>query len=490
LNGQFTQIQGANDSYETITSNELTADYHVAVTSGPQSNLIRWDPEYTRIPKESVMGEVMMATAVVVGMFAPIILPAVGITGSISGAVATGISTVSGISVETVSTVLTILRGASTISNVAGVVLPDVSYSIPTALNWGNLGTTGLPTKAYPSFNAKTATSTNTTKTPRKGVSLPDVSSVKVGNRAIAEITKKANSSIKKLDTLVCGRPFYELVRDNDNSINVKSLYADLKDFSNEKINEFKSGRINGRMNEVRSIFTIAGISGSAIEAISNMDKLLFTNKLLKQRCPTGDSTLLVKDEIAPAKSLKTKTDAVIKINTIVKNELGVISKTSAELFDRTDGRNVLDFERVGAKDAVVLTGIGEDPLPGSQWVGFKNADIAGKAPADNTVMVSTDQFVLTSMPNRVFLGVRSTDLPIEVRINGVPASTLKAKVNMKSASPYVTNLFELGNLVGIGTNRLGVAIAQSAGARLKFAVNYVLYVVCEPGVQCLAPSN
>ena len=45
LNGQFTQSQGAADSYETITSDELTADYHVAVVSGGQSNLIRWDPE-------------------------------------------------------------------------------------------------------------------------------------------------------------------------------------------------------------------------------------------------------------------------------------------------------------------------------------------------------------------------------------------------------------------------------------------------------------
>jgi hypothetical protein len=67
------QSQGAADSDETITaSDELTADDHVAVASGEQSNLIRWDPEYTRIPKESVMGEVMMAAAVVVGMFAPL----------------------------------------------------------------------------------------------------------------------------------------------------------------------------------------------------------------------------------------------------------------------------------------------------------------------------------------------------------------------------------------------------------------------------------
>lgn len=491
LNGQFMQSQGAADSYETITnSDELTADYHVAVASGEQSNLIRWDPEYTRIPKESVMGEVMMAAAVVVGMFAPVILPAVGVTGSISGAVATGISTATGISVETVSAVLTIVRGVSTVSNVVGVIVPDVTYSIPTALNWGALGTNGLPTKSYPISKEKMATPSTTTKTVKKGVTLPDVNSVKIGNRATAEINKRANASIKKLDTLVCGRPLSELVRDNDQTINAKSLYSQIRDIANEKINDFKSGKINGRTNEVRAIFTIAGVSGSAIEAISSMDKLLFTNKIIKQRCPTGDSTLMETDSIAPVRALMAQKEAVVKINTIVKNELGVVGKTSAELFDRTDGRNVLEFERAGVKNATILTGIGDDPLPGSQWIGFRNGDVAGKAAQDNTIMVATDSFVLTAIPNRVFLGVRSTDTPIEVRLNGVSANTLKAKVNTKNTPPYKTNLFELGHLVGIGTNRLGVAIAQSAGARLKFALSYVLYVVCEPGVQCLGTAN
>lgn len=489
--GEFSQTLASAENYAELVGPEMTADYHVAVASGENTNLIRWDPEYTRIPKDSIMGEVMMVSAVLVGMFAPIALPAIGITGGISGTVASGISSITGISIETVTTVLSIVRGASTVSNVLGVVAPDVSYSLPVGLNWGALDTGGLPTKLFAAPSLKAAPAAKTGNVNR-GVNLPDANPTKIGNRAIAEITKKANASIRRLDTLVCGKPLSSLLRDNNGSIDAKTLYGQLRGVANEKVNDFKSGVVNGRRNEIRSIFTIAGVSGSALEGINKMDQLFFTNKILKQRCPTGtgEGSQLIDDPLAAVRALSIQKDALRRIDMIAKNELGVLGKTAGEVFERTDGRTVLEFDRAGVQDATVLTQIEEDPLPGSSWVGFRNGDVHGKAAQDNTVMVATDTFTLTAMPIRAFIGIRSTDAPVEVRANGITVNNLKEKVNRKNEQPYKTRVFELGNYVGIGTNRIAVAIAQSAGARAKFALNYVMYVVCEPGVQCVAGGN
>lgn len=488
----FSNAETTETLTELVSSEELlTSDYYLAVASGEKTNLIRWDPEYTRIPKDSNLSAIMLAATMLVAIVAPVALPALGLEG-IGASITSGISSVTGMSIETVTAVMNIVRGASTLNTVAGAVASGVNYTIPAALGWGSFVATGNPgAKILPastvarSTGASTSTSP-TTKKASRGVTVPDMNSVKIGNRAVAEINKRTSANIKKLNGLVCGVPVKNLVRDNDDRINVEQLFTQLQGLSTEKINDFKGARINGRKNEVRAIYTIAAISGATLEAMKEMEKLLFSPKIMKQRCPVYEGDRHVTDPIAPAKSSMAAQDAMRQIRAIVENESAVAGKTAREVYENSDKRTAVEFERVGVKDAVILSGIEGEPLPNSSWVGFKNGDVHGKAAPDNTLMMAVDSFTLSTMPVRAFIGIRSTDIPVELKLNGVPVNTLKQKVNSKDKAPHKTFVYELKDVVGIGINRLSVTAAQSAGSRAKFALNYALYVVCEPGVQCV----
>lgn len=492
----FSSAQTENEIVELVTSEAVTSDYQLAVASGEKTNLVRWDPEYTRIPKDSNLSMVMLAATVLVAIVAPVALPALGLEG-IGSSVAAGISSITGVSVETVTTVMSIVRGASTINTIAtGVAGSAVNYTIPAGLGWGSAVTTGNPgAKILPaSALMKSAISSSTTAAPAKksvrGVTVPDMNSVKIGNRAIAEINKRTAANLKKLNGLVCGVSVKTLLRDNEDKIDTERLFAQLQGVANKEINDFKGARVGGRKNEVRAIYTIAAISGATLEAMRDMGKALFTARVMKQRCPVYEGDRLMSDSLASAKAAMASQDAMRQIRAIVENESAVASKTAREAYEGSDKRTVVEFERVGVKDATILTGIEDAPLPHSSWVGFKNADIHGKAAPDNTLMMALDSFVLTAIPARAFIGVRSTDTPIEVKLNGVPVNTIKARWNSKEKPPYKTFVYELKDVTGIGNNRLNIAIAQSAGSRAKFALNYAVYVICEPGIQCLSTAE